>query len=145
MAVAERTDPYLAFDFLVEIEGVVVGGFTEVAGLQSEVEVQDYREGGRNDYVHRLAGPTRYPSNLILRRGLTDAATLWEWHYSVTQGRVVRKNGSVVLLDSARQEGWRWNFLQAYPVRWNGPELRAASSAVAVETLELVHHGLARA
>jgi len=63
VALGDRKDPYLAFDFLVEIEGLVVGGFTDVTGLQREVEVQDYREGGVNEYVHKLWGPTRYPSN----------------------------------------------------------------------------------
>src|SRR5262245_21656651 len=98
MAVGTRTDPYLTFNFLVEIEGLVVGAFTEVAGLQVETEVEDYREGGQNGYTHKLPGPTRYPSNLVLKHGLTDAETLWEWHQQVTQGNIQRKNGSIVLL-----------------------------------------------
>jgi phage tail-like protein len=145
MAVGDRRDPYLGFNFLVEIEGLVVGGFSEVSGLQIEVEVQDYREGGLNEYVHRLAGPTRYPSNLVLERGLTDSDMLWRWHQHVTRGVVERKNGSIVLLDSAREEKWRWNFVGAYPVRWVGPDLRAGTAEAAVETLELVHRGLAKA
>ena len=39
------------------------------------------------------------------------------------QGVIKRKNGSIVLLDSDREERWRWNFSGAYPVRWVGPEL----------------------
>jgi phage tail-like protein len=142
MAVGTRKDPYLNFTFLVEIEGMVVGGFTEVSGLHVEVEVKDYREGGLNDYIHKLPGPTRYPSNLILKRGLTDAETLLKWHREVNQGIINRKNGSIVLLDSSGEETWRWNFVQAYPVKWSGPDLRAGTAEVAVETLELAHHGL---
>lgn len=141
---ALRVDPYLAFSFLVEIEGIVTGGFTEVDGLQAEIEVKEYREGGQNDYVHKLAGPARYPSNLVLKRGLTDSTTLWQWCQDTLQGDVERKNGSVILLDSAGQEAWRWNFIDAYPVKWSGPSLRADSATVAVETLELAHHGLRR-
>jgi phage tail-like protein len=144
MALGGRTDPYLAFNFLVEIDGLVVGGFTEVSGLQVEIETQDYREGGLNAYIHKLAGPTRYPANLTLRHGLADADTLWTWLQDVAQGSVRRRNGSIVLLDNTGQEALRWNFTEAYPVRWTGPSLRADSSAVAVETLELAHHGLAR-
>ena len=66
-----RNDPYLGFNFLVEIEGLVVGGFSEVTGLQIETVLETYREGGVNEFEHKLAGPTRYPSNLILKRGLT--------------------------------------------------------------------------
>ena len=141
MALGDRKDPYLAFDFLVEIEGLVVGGFTDVTGLQREVEVQDYREGGVNEYVHKLWGPTRYPSNLILKRGLTDIAT-WAWHEAVTRGIIHRLDGAVLLRDGAGEERWRWTFSGAYPVRWLGPELRAGTAAVAVETMELVHRGL---
>jgi phage tail-like protein len=142
MAVGDRKDPYLAFNFLVEIKGLTVGGFTEVTGLQVEVEIHDYREGGVNEYIHRLAGPTRYPSNLILKHGLTDVEELWKWHQEVRQGKFKRKNVSIMLLDSAREEQRRWNFAQACPVRWVGPELRAGTAEVAVETLELVHRGL---
>lgn len=142
MAVGERKDPYLAFNFLVEIQGLTVGGFTEVTGLQVEIEVHDYREGGLNEYMHRLAGPTRYPSNLVLKHGLTDVEGLWKWHQDVRQGKIERKNVSIVLLDNAREEKWRWNFVKACPVRWIGPELRADRAEVAVETVELVHRGL---
>ncbi|MBW2121339.1 MAG: phage tail protein [Deltaproteobacteria bacterium] len=145
MAVGDRTDPYLAFNFLVEIDGVVAGGFSEVTGLEVEVEVHDYREGGVNGYIHRLAGPARYPSNLVLKHGMTDVDALWKWHQEVTQGTIQRKNGSIVLLDAAGEEKWRWNFVQAYPVKWTGPELRATSAVVAVETVELVHRGIAKA
>ena len=160
-------DPYLAFRFLVEVDGLVLGGFYEVSGLQVEVEVQDYREGGVNDFVHRLPGPTRYPSNLVLRRGTSDRA-LWEWHEAIRLGPVEagkaarrepgareaspaeepaaswlkRRDVSVLLTDDAWGEAWRWTFVRAYPIRWSGPELRADSAAVAVEAVELAHEGL---
>ncbi len=142
MATGARKDPYLGFQFLVEIHGLVAGGFTEVSGLKVELEVKDYREGGRNEYVHKLPGPARYPSNLVLKHGLTDADGLWRWHYKATRGDVERKNGSIILLDGGGREVWRWNFFGAYPVRWIGPELRAGTAEVAVETLELAHRGL---
>jgi phage tail-like protein len=145
MAVGDRNDPYLSFNFLVEIEGLVVGGFSEVTGLTIEVEVEEYREGGLNAYMHKLAGPARYPSNLVLKHGLTDSDTLWAWHQDVARGTIQRKNGSIMLLNSAGEEQWRWNFTDAYPVRWVGPDLRAGSAEVAIETLELVHRGLNKA
>lgn len=142
MTVGNRRDPYLAFNFRVEIEGLTVARFTEVTGLQVEIEVHDYREGGLNDYIHKLAGPTRYPSNLILKKGLTDVKELWEWHQEVMQGKIERKNVSIVLLNEVGDEIQRWNFAHACPVRWIGPELKAKSGEVAVQTLEMVHRGL---
>jgi phage tail-like protein len=144
MAVGDRTDPYLGFNFLVEIEGLVVGGFNEVTGLTVEVEIEEYREGGLNAYVHKLAGPARYPNNLVLKHGLTDSDTLYSWHHSVATGKIERKNGSIILLDSTGGEKWRWNFVEAYPVRWIGPDMRAGSAEIAMESVELVHRGISK-
>ena len=129
----------------MEVEGLVAGGFTEVSGLQVEIEVHEYREGGVNSFIHKRAGPAKYGSNLVLKRGMTDVKTLWQWYWDVINGRVERRNVSVLLMDRAGQEQRRWNFEQAYPVKWSGPDLKANSSEVAVESLELAHKGLSKA
>jgi len=139
-----RNDPYLSFNFLVEIEGLLVGGFSEVTGLQIETEVKDYREGGLNEYIHKLAGPTRYPANLTLKHGLIDIETLWSWHQDITQGIIERKNGTIYLLDQKRLPAMWWDFMEAYPVKWSGPDLNAGSSTVAMEAVELVHKGISK-
>lgn len=137
-----KNDPFLSYRFRVEIKGVEVAGFSEVTGLQAEVEVFDYREGGRNNFIHKLAGPVRYPSNLVLKHGLMDADSIWRWEQQMLGGDIVRHNVSIILMDSAGQDKWRWDFQDAYPVRWSGPDLRAGSAEVAIETLELAHRGL---
>lgn len=139
-----RNDPYMAFNFLVEIEGLIVGGFSEVSGLQVETVVETYREGGLNEYEHKLAGPTRYSSNLILKHGLTDIETLWNWHQDVVRGIIKRKNGTIYLLDQQSLPAMWWDFVEAYPVKWTGPDLRAESNTVAVESVELVHRGISK-
>jgi phage tail-like protein len=139
---AGRKDPFLGFNFAVEIRGLVVGGFSEVSGLQAETEVQEYREGGVNEFIHKRAGPIRYPSNVTLKKGITDSTAMWSWYHDVMRGKIERKNISIVLMDSAGQEQRRWNFRRAYPVKWTGPDLRANNSEVAVETVELAHDGL---
>ena len=136
--------PYTAFNFAIEIQGLVVGSFSEVSGLQAETETEDYQEGGRNDFVHKLPKVTKYP-NLVLKRGITDSTELWQWHQGVIAGQFERQNGSVILLDVTGSEKWRWNFARAYPVKWIGPDLKGDSNAVAIESLELVHNGLYRA
>ena len=144
MSPGMRKDPFLSFQFAVEVEGLVAGGFSDVDGLQIEIEVQDYREGGRNGYIHRRAGPDKFPANLVLKKGLTDVKSMWNWYWDVVQGTVDRKNISVLLLDENGEELARWNFEQAYPVKWSGPQFKATSNAVAVETVELVHKGFSR-
>lgn len=129
------------FRFWVEIDGMLVAGFSEVTGLQAETEVEEYHEGGVNDHVHRFPKVTKCP-NLVLKRGIAGSAELLHWYESVVAGDITRKNGSVILMNSAGSEVWRWNFFGAYPVKWIGPELRSQGTEVAVETLELVHNGL---
>lgn len=143
MVLAERTDPLGNFRYFVEIDGITVAGFSEVSGLQVEVETEDYNEGGINDSTHRLPKIARYP-NLTLRRGVADSTALWDWQCDVARGIVKPRSIHIVLQDDLRAERWRWRCLDAYPVRWTGPELRANESSVAVESLELVHMGLER-
>jgi phage tail-like protein len=139
-----RIDPYMTLNFVVEIEGLLVGGFSEVSGLESEVEVENYREGGLNEYAHRLPGPVTYP-NLVLTHGLTDINALWNWYYDVTQGIIKRKNGTIMLLDRQGMPTMWWDFRQAYPVKWVGPKFNASSATeVAVEQVELAHKGLSK-
>ena len=136
-------DPYKVFRFLVEINGTLAGGFSEVTGLEVRTEVDEYREGGVNDYVHKLAKETRY-QNLTLKRGITDVTDLWEWHQQIVGGDIQRKTISIVLLDSLGEEKWRWVFRDAYPVKWNGTDLNATGNTVAVESVEFAHHGMTK-
>jgi phage tail-like protein len=138
-----RLDPYNAHNFLVEIEGIMSGSFSECSGLQVETETFEYREGGQNEFVHRFAGQTKYPP-LILKHGLTQISGLWNWHQDVVNGSFERKNGTIYLLDKRHIPVMWWDFKEAFPVKWTGPDLRADSGSVAFESVELAHRGLSR-
>ena len=80
---------------------------------------------------------------------LTDIDLLWQWFAEVSeaisaQKSFARKNGSIFLLDDRRVPAMWWNFQNAYPVKWSGPDLRADSASVAVEAVELVHQGITK-
>jgi phage tail-like protein len=47
-----------------------------------------------------------------------------------------------MLLDSLGEQLMRWDFIGAYPVKWSGPELDAASNQIAIEALELAYESL---
>jgi phage tail-like protein len=138
-----RRDPYGAYNFLVEIEGLIAGGFSELSGLEVTTEVDTVREGGVNDHVHKLPRSSTQ-SDLVLKKGQTDVDLLWKWHEDVVAGKVRRKNGSIYLVDAQGALAMWWDFTQAFPVKWSGPALDAASGQVAFETLTLAHHGLRR-
>jgi phage tail-like protein len=138
-----RVDPYHSANFVVEIEGLIAGGFAECTGLQIEVETHEYREGGQNDFVHRFAGATRHPS-LVLRHGLSPIDGVWGWLQDVAAGDIRRRNGTIYLLNQQQAPVLWWNFREALPVKWTGPDLRADAAMVAFESLELAHRGLTR-
>ncbi|MFY1110755.1 MAG: phage tail protein [Methanosarcinaceae archaeon] len=138
---AGKSYPFMSFRFRVEIDGITYAQMSEVTGLQAETEVETYEEGGVNDYVHKLPKKTKYP-NLVLKRGITELDQMWKWYQDVVIGIFKRKKGSIILMDSTGSDRWRWNFIDAYPVKWKGPELRADSNTVAFETVELVHNGI---
>lgn len=141
--VGMRPDPYQVFNFLIEIESIFAGGFSECSGLAVETEFTDYREGGLNEYMHRLPGPTKHPP-LILKHGLTPIDGLWGWHQDVVRGTIKRQNGTIYLLGKDHSPLISWDFKNALPVKWTGPDLRADSGNVAIESIELAHHGLSR-
>jgi len=127
--------------FQVEIDGMIAAGFSEVKGLQSETEVKPHWEGGLNTHPHHWIEHTKYP-NLVMTRGITMSSELWSWYADVVAGTIKRKNGAIILNNFAGKEVCRWNFYDAFPVKWSGPDLSGMSSNIAVETIELVHGGL---
>ena len=143
MPAPQRNDPYKAFNFLVEIDGIAHAVFSEVTGLESETAVIEYRAGGEN-VVRKLPGLTKF-GNIILRRGVTQDAELWNWRKNVVDGNIDRRNGSIVLLDDKRNEVVRWNFHDGWICKWDGPAFNAKSNEVAIETIEIAHESLERA
>ncbi len=141
MAPAQRHDPYKAFNFRVEIDGIARAAFSEVSGLDSETAVIEYRVGGEPNTVRKLPGLTKY-ANIVLRRGITQDAELWNWRLTVVQGNVDRRNGSIILLDDDGTEVVRWNFFHGWIAKWEGPALSSKGNEVAIETVEIAHEGL---
>jgi phage tail-like protein len=138
----ERVDPFTTHCFAVEIKDIQHAIFSEFSGLQAEVEVFSYEEGGCNDFVHKLPGRAKF-SNITLKRGVASTDELWQWFQNVVCGSVTRKEVSVILMDAAQRQVKRWNFSSAYPVKWVGPAFKAGENAISIETLELAHQGMA--
>lgn len=144
-AVAQRAglhlDPFKAYNFFVEVEGILVGGFTAVRGLESKMEVQTIREGGVNDRAYKLGGQVSY-SDLVLESGLTALDPMWLWYQSTLQGTIKRKNGSVYMLNDLGIPTVWYDFFNAWPIEWQGPALDAGQSLVATQRFVLAHEGI---
>jgi phage tail-like protein len=140
MAVGTRKDPYSSFRFLIEVEGIIAGGFTDVSGLSIQTEVDTIREGGVNDFEYKLPRGTKY-TDITLKRGLIDWE-LYNWYKDVINGIINRKSGAIYLLDHQGNQVMDWYFFEAYPVKWDVSSFNATSNTVASETLVLTHHGV---
>lgn len=142
---AERKDPYRNFNFVVEIDGITQAGFSDCSGFGASTDPIEYREGGRNTTTLKMPGQTKYP-NIVLKWGLTDSRELYNWYHDVVKGKIRRAHGSIVAYDvDGVTEKVRWNFFNAWPTKWDGPDFSAKGNDVAIETLELSHEGIERA
>jgi phage tail-like protein len=138
-------DPYRAYNFKLVIQGVTEGHFTECSGLGIKVQVIKYREGGTNQVIRCIPGPVEY-ADIILRYGLTASRDLWDWLMTAVQGKVDRKNVSILLLDSdGVAEVMRWDLVNTWIAEWRGSVLNAMQREVAIESLTLVFETLQRA
>ena len=136
-----RTDPLANAKFCVEIGMIQEATFTEASGLEAELEIFEYQEGGNNLYTHKLPGRVKYP-NVTLKRGVTTSNELWMWFQTGTFGKVDRRNISIVLYDQDGSEVRRWNLFNAYPIKWTGPSFNAGAKDVSIETVVFAHEGM---
>lgn len=141
------SDPYAGYRFSLELGNVQVAGFAECTGLQVETKVLEVVEGGRNETTLKFPEVSNH-TNVTLKRGVTAANDLISWQLDVAGGtfrtnpRAGDPNVAVVLHDEAGTPVKRWNLVRAFPAKWTGPDLKAGSAEIAIETLELAHEGL---
>ncbi len=140
-----RDDPYAGYNFLITIPGVAEEGlraaFSEVSGLDVEIEVIEYRTGSEDFTVRKLPGLKTF-TNITLKRGIIGDTAFWNWIRAGLQGQVQRVNGVIELLDESRTPVLRWRFRRGWPCKYSGPSLNATGNEVALETLEITHEGL---
>ena len=125
------------------------GAFQECSGLEIDMDIQEYYEGGRNDGVVRRAGRAKY-QNIVLKRGMFYGASgsvnsaLWSWLQGVAEGRrpVSRYDGIVQVMSVAKTVVATWTFDRGLPAKIRGPELNAKTGEVAIEELHIAHEGL---
>jgi phage tail-like protein len=132
-------EPFSVHTFVLRIPDIdTVGFFMHCTGLELSFDVFEYREGGNNEFVHRLPGGLRYP-NLILSRGLTKDDVLLQW-FLTTKEQAECKEVTLTLGSGGTQR--TWTFADAFPVKWTGPQIDSSGTQLAMETLEIAHGGL---
>ena len=118
------------------------GAFQSATGLGASLDLTPYSEGGRNDYVHQL--PLRHSwDRITLSRGIAYDATLFAWYEAGLTGSLgARRDGVIAMQTAAGQVAMLWSFTGGIAVGWKGPSFNAEENRLAIESLEIAHHGL---
>lgn len=144
---------------VANLGNLIFGGFTEVTGLDVQLDIETYQEGGNNYAPLVFRKPAKY-SNIVLKRGASLRTDLWDWHQQVLAGSlpVIRKSGLIIMFDRSRGaisgnsdvDGWlrvplaAWYVERALPEKVEGPSFKATEEAVAFESVTLRHQGVTR-
>jgi len=140
-------EPTLGSRFLFEVDGVEIGIFTSVVGLQVTSRTESIVEGGQNGYTYKLPGRLEWP-NITFTRGLTDADALFDWMnkvsgegFAAAGNKLTRSTGAITAMSNNGDRLRAWSLDGVFPVRWTGPDFGAGKADPLTEELEVAHHG----
>lgn len=146
-----RENPYGAFNYIVALggsqgdgaEGSIIGGFSDVSGLGTDISYSDYRNGNERFNTTRKVPNTHKVDDVTLKRGLVGSDDLFAWMKTVRDGTADPRQVTITLLDEGRNTVATFRLRNAQPKKWSGPTLAAKGGGeVAMEELHLVHEGI---
>lgn len=133
------------FQFIVDNHPI--GVFREVSGLQVTLQTEEITEGGQNAFVHKVPGRMEWEP-IVFKRGLTNGDALFQWFYDCSgEGfaakgdKVHRSSGSIVAMSMSGRWLRAWDLIDAFPIRWTGPQFGSEKFEPLEEELEIIHHG----
>ena len=134
--------PIPAFQFSVDWGGIQLA-FSEVTGLNIEVQVIGYRDGLSPEYsTAKMPGFNKY-GNVSLKRGVfTSDKEYYKWLNTVKMNKPEYRDGIVILLNEEHEPVITWKIINAWPVKITSPDMKASGNEVAIETLEFAHEGI---
>ena len=148
MAKATReSDPLVGWQFVLEVNKLPVGYFSEVDGIGAETEIIEHKTLDKNgvEVIQKIPGSLKW-NDVTLKRGITNSLAIYEWRKLVELGKMkdARLNCTIKMKDRDYSDAAEWTFDQAWPSKVSGPNLRADSTEVGVEEMTLVHEGMRR-
>jgi phage tail-like protein len=134
--------PLPVFHFIVQWGGTRVG-FSEVTGLTQENQAIEYRDGSFLEFSPIKMPGLRKFSNITLKRGIvTGDNEFFDWLSTVKLNTVTRRDLIISLLNEEHVPVMVWKVHNAFPVKVEGPQLKASGNEVAIESIEIAHEGL---
>lgn len=151
-----KTDPLIATNFFLEINGEVVDTLSEVSGLDVEIEVADVTQRTeKGQYIQNKAlSKPKWSGEITIKRLAPLDATkdaMWKWFNQIREKGMSaanrggeRKDGSIVIYDTTMTEIARWNFYHAFPTKISQDSLTVGSNDPISESITIVHEKLER-
>ncbi|HEY7008637.1 MAG TPA: phage tail protein [Jatrophihabitantaceae bacterium] len=140
-------EPAILSRFLFEVDGVEIGIFKEVRGLEVTVPTEEIKEGGQNGFTYKVPGRMSWP-NIVLKRGVTQSDALFDWlskssgeGFAGNQNKLTRCTGAITAINQHLDRLRSWDLLGVFPVRWKGPEFSIDRREPLEEELEITHQG----
>jgi phage tail-like protein len=143
-----RVTPYPAYNFIVNLNGprdpdALLGGFSDVSGLTTEIHMSEYRDGNeKQSYVRKMPGSQKQ-SDVTCKRGVVNSGDLWDWIVDTrTNGYNAKRDVTITLRDEANIPVQAWTLRSVAPMKYTGPTLAGKGGGeVAMEELVLSVEG----
>lgn len=134
--------PLPVFHFTVQWGGTRLG-FSEVTGLTQENQAIEYRDGSFPEYSTIKMPGLRKFSNIVMKRGIVKADNeYFAWMNEIKLNTITRRDLVISLLNEKHEPVMAWKVHNAFPVKLEGPQLKASGNEVAIESIEVAHEGL---
>jgi phage tail-like protein len=145
---ATRTAPYPSYNYIVNLNGPrdpekLLGGFSDVTGLSTEIHISEYRDGNETEaHVRKIPGSHKI-GDVTLKRGVVDSSDLWDWiSQTQTTGILAQRDVVITLRDEANNPVQSWKLRNVVPMKYTGPALAGKGGGeVAMEELLLSAEG----
>jgi len=141
---ATRTAPYPAYNYIVNVNGPrdpekLLGGFSDVSGLVTEIHISEYRDGNEPESGVRKVPGSYKVGDITLKRGVVDSSDLWAWITQTrTTGVLAQRDVVITLRDEAANPVQQWKLRNVVPMKYTGPTLAGKGGGeVAMEELVL--------
>ena len=133
--------PLPKFHFSVEWGGTKIG-FSEVSGLNLELEILEYREGSSPEYFKRKMPGMHKLSNISMKRGVFKGDNeFYEWYNTVALNTVSKRDITISLLNENHEPTIVWKVKDCFIVSLKCTDLKSDENANAIDSVEIANHG----
>lgn len=133
--------PLPKFYFSVQWGGTNIS-FTEVSGLNQEMDVIEYRDSASPEFFKRKMPGLQKLGNVTLKRGVFKGDNeFYDWYNTVALNQVQRRDMVISLLDETHSPVVVWKLKECFIVSVKYSDLKSDENAAAIDTIEVANHG----